>query len=437
MIQIGRCGGDISFDRGPASATWRGDRLSLSGHMQASSEANQKVLRQQLLGHADNPDEPVIPVVWPYDTDVTGFYRPLSVGVELFQRPTSVIAFDVELERVPGYQAPLFELWSRGTLRVNAHSITTSNATPWVGLPSTVTDLKLPVTTSAPGRARVLAGDSVTMYYLDGGIGASQTSYYDTEVGFYLPPANYYDGAVTLTTDGNVVVGEQVLNDPSDWVVGNGLVEVEWTSSGVFTVSVYDGSAWRSKGYKIGIGGVLSTTDPTNLTVLRNSPEAVSIRVGGVPQGSLPSAITSGGDSVSSITRYIDITVRRGGRYAEFTAVSATAEEWWVSRSATEAGTSTTAGVRASSTDANGDRYVIASPLTLTAETTDGGIIYGDGSFGNGPYIDTFPFMIGLDTGTDGVLPNPDPATTDVFSVAGLVNQYHAATAIRQNIAVR
>lgn len=426
MIQIGRVGGDVTFDRGPATAAWQGDRLTLTGHLQASSTANQQALRQQLLGHADNPDEPVIPIIWPYDTDVTGFYRVLGVGVELFQKPSEVVAFDLSLERVPGYQAPLFELWSRGTVRVNAHSITSTEATPWIGLPDGAMGIS---PHDADLRVYEIDGELGDAFYFDGGVGADQTWFYDKTTSFYLPAANYYDAAATLEVNGNVVVGEQIINDPLDVVLTNGLLSIVFTS-GNLTVSVWTGAAMEEVGtFWASEGSSFSTfATPRAVTALRNSPEVVSIRL----NHDLPP--TQG--SALSNSAVVDLTLRRGARYVEgFTAVPVAAN-LGVAATASVVGNGTgtgiTGGIMRDGADANGNTWVMSSPIAHTEDLTTGQIgIYSTAT------VTEFPWMVGVSTGTDAVLPNPDPATIDVFLPQGLIYQYHAAIGTRQNLAVR
>ena len=95
------------------------DRLSLSGSvtrfddpLSASAAAN------ALAAYASSPDEPFIPVVWSdARADVTGYYRVSSAAVEGRSGLApcgGVWGLSMELERVRGFSAPLFELRTLG-----------------------------------------------------------------------------------------------------------------------------------------------------------------------------------------------------------------------------------------------------------------------------------------------------------------------------------
>ena len=73
-LTIGRCGLDVTHDD-VQSLDDTGTEVRISGWLKASSLADAKVLRQQLLGHVNNPDEPVVPVTWSTDSTLDGYYR--------------------------------------------------------------------------------------------------------------------------------------------------------------------------------------------------------------------------------------------------------------------------------------------------------------------------------------------------------------------------
>ena len=121
-LTIGRVSG-LRPQKG--SPTVAGKRVTFQGTMIATSFLQLQVFRQQLIGHADNDDEPEIPVTWLSDSSWDGFYKVLAVKVDP-QGPTAsnYAKFQVDLERVVGYSNPWFETMTQAVVRTNAHAIT-------------------------------------------------------------------------------------------------------------------------------------------------------------------------------------------------------------------------------------------------------------------------------------------------------------------------
>ena len=105
------------------------------------------------------------------------------------------------------------------------------------------------------------------------------------------------------------------------------------------------------------------------MSVVRNDPEACIIRL----------------QAYASTTRYtLDLHLRRGAAmvFANFYDSSATAGDLKIvidspgeaGTAITPTGASSTVGVRATSDDAGGHRYVVYSPGTITNDTTNGGL---------------------------------------------------------------
>lgn len=414
MIQIGRVGGDVTFTRGPATASWSDDNLTLSGHLQATTAANAKVLRQQILGYANNPDEPCIPIIWPFDTDVTGFYEVQGVDVDLMQEKDTIFAFTLDLRRVHGYQAPLMEEWSAGHVRTNEHTITSATTTPWIGIPDSAESVG-PLPSDVRSESRTGDG-SASVLYIDGGTSTTETHFFDAVTGFYVSPANFYESAAAVKVGGSVVVGTQIVNDADGWEVGTPHCKVTPGTGAEFIVSIHDGSAWRAKGYEIVEEAATDNelAAPLAVSVLRNSPSACVIRL----RFDVPAAVFPGSGN-------LDITVRRGSFQAECLWSSTVSANWNVRRTAAEASTTTSAtgGVRASADDGNGDRYCIHTPVAFTnyTEGSAGGICATAAAT-------ELPFGVGLATSPSGSAPT---STTQ-----GLGNQYFAAMATRLNVTV-
>jgi len=148
-ITIGRAGVAVPL----IVTSWDTDgpnMVKVSGLIRDATSVDQLTsTRDQILGLANNPDEPEVPVAWDLDDSQTGFYRVLgaSVGSEprRIMDTNSVLEWSVDLERVDGYQAPLTEVLRVGAIRTNGLSYT--NGVAVTGLPG---GLKVPKWTSPP-----------------------------------------------------------------------------------------------------------------------------------------------------------------------------------------------------------------------------------------------------------------------------------------------
>jgi len=97
--------------------------------------------------------------------------------------------------------------------------------------------------------------------------------------------------------------------------------------------------------------------------------------------------------SVSSTT--LDISLRRGCRWAAFALSSNYTSSWQVETTPAEAGTALTGGFRATATDASGNRYVVGG---LAAQTNS----LANGRLKLTTAAQEFQFVIGSEVGADG-----------------------------------
>ena len=135
---------------------------------------------------------------------------------------------------------------------------------------------------------------------------------------FYQVPADFYDGAATLTLGGKVATGRQVVNDADGWEISNGLIWVRPAASGAAVEISADEVTWREFAFQL--GGVGLTT-PHSITVMRNSPEFVTLRL-------LTYLLFGfGGGQNQWVPATIDLTVRRGAKYI---AVTVKVAEAWI-----------------------------------------------------------------------------------------------------------
>ena len=152
-----------------------------------------------------------------------------------------------------------------------------------------------------------------------------------------------------------------------------------------------------SKTYKLTVTTTPSTIGAfRTLTVKRNSPEAVTVRLGlDQENGATPAAVT------------IDLTLRRGALWVEGVmsrtaeAVVYLANQMGIYRNSAEAATAHTGGVHATSADAQGGKYLLNTALSKTNDLTQGGFYVSSA-------VNDFDFQIGYEPGT--------PATIDDFT---------------------
>lgn len=173
-----------------------------------------------------------------------------------------------------------------------------------------------------------------------------------------VPVASYLLGSARLLFDGIRRVGE-FTPTLAAWQVDNGLVQVTPGSSGAFTVACWDSGAWLSpKSYQVTVNGSALTTTP-EFTVLRNTPEEVGVRLS---YPTLPGRVT------------VDLSVRRGARFVTGVLKRHSSATLGVIRTAAEAATAQTGGLKATSADADGNRFVMGSAASVTTALTTAAI---------------------------------------------------------------
>lgn len=208
-------------------------------------------------------------------------------------------------------------------------------------------------------------------YVAEGIVVKNCFAFYNGILRYWIVPEDFYIGAGTIEVGDplEIVVGTQISRSPVNWRLSNGLVRVTPAESGRVAISHYNGSSW-STAKEFEFSGVEPAAIPspdagrinafTNLTILRNSPEVVSIRL----SCDVEFGITWG-------TVYLDITLRRGDRVAKFQVSSYRVERWKVRPRVAEAATLLTGGLRAAAVTTS-DRYVIvygSQAVTTNAAT--------------------------------------------------------------------
>lgn len=315
-LQIGRLGLTTSL-RAPSEVSFDGNRCRLAGFMAGASVDDVEALVQQALGYP-NPAEPYQPVIYTENPRVDGLHMidgPPQVDAILGASPPNGNWYEVAVDTIrhpSGAQSarPQSRLW--GGLRTNGHSIAAGSTTPWHAVPSTRTAYGPIGVTSVAANTR--SGDGVALSFYDP---ASQV-FYDARVGWRLPLADWYAGSPTLRVGGYPVVGRQIVNDPTDWTFGNGLIEFSPGSGCVLQTRMHNGTAWGSNaGIEVGVWNNGSPFGSGSWVQAATAPISVEHLPGAHPGWAaikLDIPATVGG--LTEIME-LEISLRRGARMAE------------------------------------------------------------------------------------------------------------------------
>lgn len=367
----------------------------LDGVVQCSSAAQMKAVRQNVLGLGEI-DEPVVPVVFSDDTDFDGYYAVTSSSVDLSPEWTSKnrVRWFVGLQRLPDYARPQIETVMFGGFRANSHAIT---PLPQLWIPNTATALYTTMSTGASAYtgSRTCEDGSVL-----GQVSAAGARYAAERklTQFLLSASDWYDGAcrVEVNYGGTYypVVGRNPysLLSSTGWRITNGRLRVAPSSTaGRLDVSIYDtgGATWETTAFKFYTSGAGSDIDSIlSFAVLRNAVDEVVVRL--VLQESITGTVPT------TYRHTMDLTLRRGAHHVEcyWTQDSGT-NLGYVKPNTVTASTTLTGGIRATSNDAAGNRYVIYTPRGKTNDLVNGGL-YLTAAANN------FPFAIGIEYGGSG-----------------------------------
>lgn len=364
----------------PANVVRSGDSVSIDGTIIGADANEIDARRQQMLGLLD-PDEDVVPITWSVDPTLDGYYRIGNVSVPRrgIER-SGVAAFAADLTRVAGgYARAQFETVVQQVLRTNDHAVTIPDrvdATAYSPTAYTWAEIEAPAAITGSSVATVNTEDGViTNYFHASGVGSLFGS---SSWRQYLKPADYYKGGARLEVQyGGTwypVHGRQVpLATAGNWRISNGLVRVSPSSSGGagrFTIqnwrsgaSTYSGREFYIGQYNAGTTTWLprtATGDASGFVtpvVLVNTPNLVVVRcqVGAFTTDFL----VRGGDS------WVEVT---GSQSGFGTTLS---NQWAAGLSTIEGTTAFTGGIRATADDANGLRYLIAAPRTVTTDAAN------------------------------------------------------------------
>lgn len=203
---------------------------------------------------------------------------------------------------------------------------------------------------------------TLTRTGVDGAMTIYRTIPYGSNPRWGCPVASYQLCRTRFLNDGIERTGIMFPTDVTNWELSNSLVRVApLTSGGALAISAYTGGAWQVKNWDVLVNGV--TCAPwTSVSVLQNDYHKTSIR--------LMKTTTT----VGRIT--LDVTLRRGSRFAELYLQCSTAQTIKFVLATANGGTQAAnhTYILATTADGAGNKYMVASAGTYTADVTNGGI---------------------------------------------------------------
>jgi hypothetical protein len=385
------------------------------------------VLKDQVLGLQNNADEPVVPVIIPSLPRLSGYYRVDGVSVGLASSAFGGVSLPIHVDLTPvqGFTAPAIEAILTGALLTNSVGAVSGDATPIHCVPSLATEYF-----ALSGAGRFIGGRVAEDASLDVNLLGST---YAVIARYSLAPADYYKAAAKFEQGSPLfpVMGRLMAQaDTLNWRLSNGLIRITPNAQAggtgsTFNVSHYNGSTWsKPKGFTVGSsGGVVGSigtgigSSIQSVTVLRNSPEEVVIR------------LVVGNPPAYTGRVFVDLSLRRGDVMADLFLSSDLSLKWQVFRQNAEAATAitfgavTAGGIRATANDSDGNRYIL---LSYQAATTTS---LANGALTQNAFSTSFDAAIGAEIGGSGA-GTPNVAT----AIAG---QYLAAQAETQRIVAR
>lgn len=374
QMTIGRVGGDVALDdpETVSETAGRGGRnITFEGTLLGATLADTLALRDEL--QATIEAGAVIPITWVEDPRIDGYYRPAGGSTRIRSlNDRGFLEFTFSAERIGTAVDLLFRSILVSTIRSNAHGVTAAEAEPFH---------------APPGGHRIYSGliGNITRVSEDGDI-VVWRDIADTRPTWSSTPADHLKGAARITTGGYVRAGKTIQNNSTDWTLENGLIRVSPNvANGRLDVEHYDGIAWQTKVWQIEVAGGSEFSRWDWVTILRNDPEECVIRL---ENQRVVGVTPAGGRDL------LDLRLRRGSRFVEGRLSRSGSGTLKVRLTTAEAGTAVTptgassvVAVRATANDAQGDRYIVGSPIAHTQDLVNGGVSQSA--------VTALPFFIG------------------------------------------
>lgn len=427
--------GRVSIVQNPSHLELAGDHLDVGGWFFGTDLNQAKVLREQLIGLDGNEDEPDVPVTWSFDAKVDGYYTVKAVAVSHIMGVAYEdfkFQYSVQLERVQGgFVLPLMEVAAALALRTNAVSVTSANGI-----------VSAPATASFRA-ARFSNGEVAGMFTSAGNLRASATgsvvsTQFVTGVSSNLlsvtaaaEPSHYYDGSALIeqSIGGTFypVVGDQIGYVAGNLLrIGNGIVRATFHTDGVITSEIFDGTVWESStSFNLYANGVVDLWLPEGgWKIIRNDPAACAIRT-----SAQFGAAGSGNNMPASVTLYLERGKTLFELYVDnlFYAMHSAGDSdnsLQLRATAATAATALTGGIRQTSNNAQGHRWVLTSSSAVTNDLVNGRITIA------APGV---PLIAQLGIGWE--LNGSAAVSRD--TAASVATNYFAVTGLRQRVVAR
>tara|TARA_Y100000114_G_scaffold43151_1_gene38576 strand:- start:149 stop:1390 length:1242 start_codon:yes stop_codon:yes gene_type:complete len=353
--------GSLSFTGGTSDPN---RSMSISGVLSSNNVNEAKSLRDELISMAKSD----VPIALTYTGDSTlkGYCRVTDASVNIPRYTIASISYSISLEWYGKPGEINLESHFSGALITNSHSIT-STTNQFHAVPPQAYNYHHTGTLTTT--TREIDGESNIVVRTGGNLRNSNAT-------FNVEPENYYEGAVEIRIkDYNDTLrlraGKDSDNKPTDAEIKNGLIKLVFlgdnTSQCRFTTSLYDPD---QNTYASPITWAISATGSAtewqswqSIQILKNEPQIATLRC-----TTHYNAATRDGRLV------FDVTMKRGAQHLEFVASQYQAQQLNIKSTSALAGTNATGYVKATSADNQGNKYIIGTPSTYTADTTNLGI---------------------------------------------------------------
>lgn len=413
-----------TWDENPGSVVLTGAiQVGEDGRDATDAEVKRMLAeRMRLVGYNGNYEEQIVPVRWELDETINGFYRVERIDVPMGEDSLRVgyLPFNAQLSRIAGFGSPQIESIITGAQVENSHGVVGQS---WFAFPGTVKEQIYRI--DCEELVYRATADGATIGFTDCG------EFYSGNLRFFLTVDDFYDGACEIfsgegTEDDpwECLVGDQIQRIPTAWMITNQLMRIVPTDDGMLQIEWWDGTlnggdgdwttpkTFRFFGQPTVAQEILEFT---NFTILRNSPETVSVRI-----SCLPAFL---GFDIQWGALFLDLTLRRGDRVVHCVLSSYRLEKWGVGIDPAEAAdTSPVGGIEADAADAEGHKWVLMSSKDFTEDLVNGDISGDD-------LIYSFDFGIGLEVGGDSAV--------STETAQDLIDQYHSGQAERQVVVAR
>lgn len=323
--------------------------LSLTGQetFPVNTLAEVRARREDLLGLVGR----VLPVTFQYKTEHNGYYQVVSAEADLlhWEGEATATRWALGLQHLGPDNAVDIEARLSNTIRQNTYSqVGVRWNSPPIGAYGYFTPLGSP-----SGSVTRTGANGAQVVWL--GVPAGANPRYGCPVGsFNSGRVRFLSGAVERS-------GQRFAHANSGWTVDNGLVRITpLAAGGQLRVESHDGTSWEAKDWHFARGGATTSLGtPEQMTVLVNRPEIIVLR--------LVRNRTPG-------RTLVDITIRRGSRFAEvyLQDTASTTLGAYLHTTETCVDNNAVGYIVASADDAAGNRVAAGSPRAFTGNTNGG-----------------------------------------------------------------